>query len=223
MGEDLAGRVCAACGAKNKPGARFCANCGKGLAATCADCGASLPLGALFCAKCGKSVKATGAKVEVAPATSSAAKPAATSAVAAPQYSADGKWWWDGQQWVAVVSPPTQFSADGKWWWNGRDWSAVTAQPAAPAEVTKLHKNAWSLPPGEYTTDRKWRLEGGTWVKSGKWKWEGKTYVKVGEGEVDKNESGPSEKLLGYGRHLIFRDGKSQTVDANRHATSWRM
>ena len=26
--------------------------------------------------------------------------------IAAPQYSADGKWWWNGQEWVALPAPP---------------------------------------------------------------------------------------------------------------------
>jgi len=30
------------------------------------------------------------------------------------------------------MSSPPQFSADGKWWWNGQAWVPVTAQRAVP-------------------------------------------------------------------------------------------
>ena len=38
--------------------------------------------------------------------------------VSAPQFSSDGKWWWDGQQWVAAISP------DGRYRWTGAAWTA---------------------------------------------------------------------------------------------------
>ncbi len=82
--------------------------------AQCASCGATLKSGARFCESCGKAVGA-------APAPA---------AVAAGQYSADGLWWWDGAQWVAVAAPPVapapptvgQLSRDQRWRWNGRGW-----------------------------------------------------------------------------------------------------
>ena len=32
------------------------------------------------------------------------------------RFSSDGSWWWDGQQWVAAISP------DGRHRWNGTSW-----------------------------------------------------------------------------------------------------
>lgn len=40
-----------------------------------------------------------------------------------PWYSDDGRWWWDGQRWVAVAWP--HYSPDGRWWWNGQRWRAL--------------------------------------------------------------------------------------------------
>jgi hypothetical protein len=33
-----------------------------------------------------------------------------------PQFSADGRFWWDGARWQPAVSP------DGLWRWNGTQW-----------------------------------------------------------------------------------------------------
>jgi hypothetical protein len=38
---------------------------------------------------------------------------------AAPQFSSDAQWWWDGRQWMSAVSP------DGRYHWNGTAWSPV--------------------------------------------------------------------------------------------------
>ena len=45
--------VCGACGAENPDNARFCINCGTGLASACPSCGNENPPGANFCANCG--------------------------------------------------------------------------------------------------------------------------------------------------------------------------
>ena len=42
---------------------------------------------------------------------------------APPQWSADGRWWWDGQRWIP--RPQTLRSEDGLWWWNGERWLPV--------------------------------------------------------------------------------------------------
>lgn len=51
-----AGRACQACGSINGREARFCGDCGKGLAqpTICAGCSTPLERGARFCAQCGK-------------------------------------------------------------------------------------------------------------------------------------------------------------------------
>ena len=48
--------TCPACGAGNRPGARFCLECGAALALRCASCNAELPPGARFCDECGTPV-----------------------------------------------------------------------------------------------------------------------------------------------------------------------
>ena len=51
-----AGAVCTSCQAANPAGAKFCMNCGQGLApaaAHCTECGTELPAGARFCGNCG--------------------------------------------------------------------------------------------------------------------------------------------------------------------------
>jgi class 3 adenylate cyclase/tetratricopeptide (TPR) repeat protein len=50
-------KACAACGAANPEGARFCVQCGAVLAAPCANCGAEIPEGARFCPACGRRVE----------------------------------------------------------------------------------------------------------------------------------------------------------------------
>ena len=52
-----------------------------------------------------------------------------------PQLSPDGKWVWDGKQWlpVSAASPPPrppQISPDGKWVWNGKQWLPVAHRDA---------------------------------------------------------------------------------------------
>lgn len=51
-----AAAACAACGAGNAPGARFCSSCGSPLAAVCPACSTSNPGGSRFCGNCGKSL-----------------------------------------------------------------------------------------------------------------------------------------------------------------------
>jgi hypothetical protein len=114
--------------------------------------------GARFCAAC-------GARLDAPNAPEKATSP---SEQVQGQYSPDGKWWWNGTQWVSVAaaaaaaapselasaaaldapnspekatSPSEQvqaeYSPDGKWWWNGTQWVsvAVAAAVAAPSEV----------------------------------------------------------------------------------------
>ena len=46
------------------------------------------------------------------------------------QLSADGRWWWDGQQWI------TAESADGLWHWDGTEWwTTVPIDHEDPAQV----------------------------------------------------------------------------------------
>ncbi len=43
--------------------------------------------------------------------------------------SPDGKWWWDGSQWVPAISP------DGRYHWDGRNWQALTIAPGEMARI----------------------------------------------------------------------------------------
>jgi hypothetical protein len=46
------------------------------------------------------------------------------------QLSADGRWWWDGQQWI------TAESADGLWHWDGTEWwTTVSIDHEDPAQL----------------------------------------------------------------------------------------
>ena len=45
---------CLSCGHENRPGAKFCEECGANLAAVCSDCGAELSPAAKFCSECGR-------------------------------------------------------------------------------------------------------------------------------------------------------------------------
>src|SRR3954447_10951728 len=45
--------TCAACGASNRPGRRFCVHCGTALEARCPSCGAASEPGDRFCGECG--------------------------------------------------------------------------------------------------------------------------------------------------------------------------
>jgi len=52
-----------------------------------------------------------------------------------PQLSPDGKWVWNGKQWlpVSAASPPPrppQISPDGKWVWDGKQWLPVARREA---------------------------------------------------------------------------------------------
>jgi class 3 adenylate cyclase/tetratricopeptide (TPR) repeat protein len=51
---------CLACGAANRPGRRFCASCGAGLAATCPGCGAENEPEDRFCGGCGNPLTPVG-------------------------------------------------------------------------------------------------------------------------------------------------------------------
>ncbi len=44
--------ICPSCGTENRPGAKFCMECGAGLAAGCPSCGTINPPGAKFCSEC---------------------------------------------------------------------------------------------------------------------------------------------------------------------------
>src|SRR5256884_5458092 len=67
--------VCQTCQAENRPGRKFCAQCGSALAAACPSCGAANQPGERFCGECG--IALTGAPAFRA-AASSAACPTAS-------------------------------------------------------------------------------------------------------------------------------------------------
>jgi class 3 adenylate cyclase/tetratricopeptide (TPR) repeat protein len=57
---------CSSCGADNRPGRRFCSNCGTALGVNCAQCGAASRPGDRFCGACGAALAPAGA-VSTAP------------------------------------------------------------------------------------------------------------------------------------------------------------
>jgi class 3 adenylate cyclase len=69
--------TCSSCGAENRPGRKFCANCGAALAFVCPACGAVNEPEDRFCGECGASltsdaVATTSAAAEPAPVLASA-------------------------------------------------------------------------------------------------------------------------------------------------------
>ena len=54
--------ICPACGTENKPGRKFCVQCGTGLARTCPSCGTPYEPGERFCGECGAAL--TGASAD---------------------------------------------------------------------------------------------------------------------------------------------------------------
>src|SRR5829696_1975351 len=59
--------TCSSCGAGNRPGQRFCGDCGAALSQTCPSCGASSAPGQRFCGDCGAAL--AGSAAATAPAT----------------------------------------------------------------------------------------------------------------------------------------------------------
>jgi hypothetical protein len=59
-------------------------------------------------------------------------------AASTTQFSADGRWWWDGSEWrdaERVVPPGMQRSPDGQMWFDGKRWRPVPAEePAGEAQ-----------------------------------------------------------------------------------------
>ncbi|MGN6169280.1 MAG: zinc-ribbon domain-containing protein, partial [Solirubrobacteraceae bacterium] len=57
---------CSACGSENRPGRRFCAQCGAALELRCAKCGATNEPGDRFCGECGSTLQleAAGAQIQ---------------------------------------------------------------------------------------------------------------------------------------------------------------
>ncbi|MBF6606627.1 MAG: AAA family ATPase [Chloroflexi bacterium] len=51
--------ICSSCGTENKPGRRFCVECGSALAVACPSCGAAIEPGEKFCGSCGTPLGAT--------------------------------------------------------------------------------------------------------------------------------------------------------------------
>jgi class 3 adenylate cyclase/tetratricopeptide (TPR) repeat protein len=66
---------CASCGSPNRPGAKFCSECGATLSAACPTCGAAIDPAAKFCAECGTRIVpgATAAPAVPTPVAAAAA------------------------------------------------------------------------------------------------------------------------------------------------------
>ncbi len=69
--------ICPACGAENRPDAKFCFECGAGLVRACPNCGSAVRSGARFCDECGH---ALAGGVTVGGTTPTAPPPLAPSA-----------------------------------------------------------------------------------------------------------------------------------------------
>ena len=65
---------CAACGAENEPGRKFCGECGSSLARACPSCGSPNPPSVKFCGECGAALTATAPAAQQAGAPAPAAE-----------------------------------------------------------------------------------------------------------------------------------------------------
>src|SRR5436853_864308 len=63
--------TCSSCGAENRPGRKFCSNCGSPLAVVCPNCGAANEPGDRFCGECGRSLEPAGKEPTDIPASGS--------------------------------------------------------------------------------------------------------------------------------------------------------
>ncbi len=85
---------CPNCGTGNRPGRRFCAQCGAGLPAPCQACGYANEASEKFCGGCGASLLAGDVKTSKAPATPvptlAASTAASTAAATAPSSGGNG-------------------------------------------------------------------------------------------------------------------------------------
>src|SRR5262245_51184316 len=57
--------TCAACGAENAAGARFCSDCGAPLYQACPSCGAEQPVTSAFCSSCGFALREGAGRAEI--------------------------------------------------------------------------------------------------------------------------------------------------------------
>src|SRR5215210_7510973 len=64
---------CAECGTENRPGRKFCAECGAALAVACGSCGAANEQGERFCGECGAPLEGFAGEPRPAPPPAAAA------------------------------------------------------------------------------------------------------------------------------------------------------
>src|SRR5262245_50962524 len=58
--------ICSACGHENRPGRKFCVECGAALALACPSCAAPYEAGEKFCGECGTAIGTATPRVSVA-------------------------------------------------------------------------------------------------------------------------------------------------------------
>ena len=71
---------CQECGAENRPGRKFCAQCGSALLRACPYCRSTNEPGAKFCGECGASLNGPGPQLTIQRQTAPAPIPTDTSA-----------------------------------------------------------------------------------------------------------------------------------------------
>ena len=112
----------------------------------CSACGQALKEGARFCANCGATVvaKPEPAQKPVAPVVTPAVvapTPVTQSPASPPQFSTDGKHWWDGTKWNVVPTAPASPVLPRPPATLAPPPSVISAAPSSPHKPNHLPRN----------------------------------------------------------------------------------
>src|SRR5213592_1857128 len=66
--------LCGSCGSENRPGRKFCAQCGSALSVACPSCGAPNEPNDRFCGECGTALQPDPTSAQALPSTGSGAE-----------------------------------------------------------------------------------------------------------------------------------------------------
>jgi len=82
--------------------------------------------------------------------------------MASPILSPDGRWQWDGKEWVSAVGAPPSVppvktkTPDGRLEWDGKDWVPVAGGPPPAPDLPPPPKMTTKSPDGQWEWDGSW-------------------------------------------------------------------